>query len=173
MRPPSGGTPAGDAPRRLRAGALAALYARPGFRLRRAHQVAQSVFAEECRAHEVTTTQYGILVALRERPGLDQIGVSQALGLDRSTTGTVVALLEERGLLRRDPHPTDRRRRVLTLAPDGARLLRAIAPAAERARRRLLAPLTAEEAGTLGILLERLLRHHDADIRTPLLRPPA
>jgi hypothetical protein len=90
--------------------ALAALYARPGFKLRRAHQIALSVFLEECRAQEVTTTQYGILVALHERPGLDQIGLAQALGLDRSTTGLVVGLLEARALLTRVQPPEDRRR---------------------------------------------------------------
>lgn len=150
---------------------LASLYARPGFKLRRAHQIALSVFADECRAFEITSTQYGILVALRERPGLDQVGVAQALGLDRSTTGMVVGLLEGRGFLRRDQHATDRRRRVLTLTEEGARLVEAVAPAAERARRRLLAPLSPEEAEALAALLDRLLGHHDALVRVPLMRP--
>jgi len=149
---------------------LAPLYDRPGFKLRRAHQAALSVFAEECRAFEVTTTQYGILVALRARPGLDQAGVARALGLDRSTTGMVVALLEERGLVTRDRHATDGRRRVLRLSPDGEALLAAIGPSAERARQRLLAPLTRAEAAALAALLDRLLEHHDAQVRVPLRR---
>ncbi|MFC0385744.1 MarR family winged helix-turn-helix transcriptional regulator [Muricoccus vinaceus] len=151
--------------------ALDAIYARPGFKLRRAHQIALSVFAEECRTFEITSTQYGILTALRGRPGLDQVGVAQALGLDRSTTGMVVGLLETRGLLRRSRHATDGRRRVLSLTEEGARLLEAIAPATERARRRLLAPLSPEEAGALSALLDRLLSHHDALVRVPLMRP--
>ncbi len=154
-----------------RAGGLDALYARPGFKLRRAHQIALSVFLEECAAQDVTTTQYGILVALRERPGIDQIGLSQLLGLDRSTTGMVVGLLEARALLRRAQPAEDRRRRVLSLTPKGARLLAALAPPAERARRRLLAPLTAEEAAAFGTLLDKLLDHHDALVRVPLMRP--
>jgi DNA-binding MarR family transcriptional regulator len=149
---------------------LAILYDRPGFKLRRAHQAALSVFAEECRAFEVTTTQYGIMLALRERPGLDQIGVAQALGLDRSTTGMVVGLLEERGLLRRERHGTDRRRRVLTLTEEGTRLLEAIGPAAERARQRLMEPLSEKEAASLSALLDKLLNHHDAAVRVPLMR---
>jgi len=149
---------------------LAAIYARPGFKLRRAHQIALSVFADECRAFEVTSTQYGILVAIGERPGLDQVGVAQALGLDRSTTGMVVGLLEARGLLRRDRHATDGRRRVLTLTEEGTRLLQAVAPAAERARQRLLAPLSPEEAQALTGLLDRLMGHHDPLVRVPLMR---
>jgi DNA-binding MarR family transcriptional regulator len=149
---------------------LAELYGRPGFKLRRAHQVALSVFAEECRDFEVTTTQYGILLVLREQPGLDQIGLAQRLGLDRSTTGMVVGLLEARGLLRRTRDEADRRRRVLALTRQGARLLARLGPAAERARRRLLAPLSPEEARMLGQLLDKLLDHHDALVRVPLLR---
>jgi DNA-binding MarR family transcriptional regulator len=149
---------------------LASLYDRPGFRLRRAHQAALSIFAEECGAFDVTTTQYGILVALRTHPGLDQVGLAQALGLDRSTTGMVVALLEDRGLVTRVRHATDGRRRVLDLSSEGRALLEAIGPAAERARERLLAPLTRAEAAALAALLDRLLDHHDAKVRTPLRR---
>lgn len=149
---------------------LAALYARPGFRLRRAHQAALSVFAEECGAFDVTTTQYGILVALHGRPGLDQAGLAETLGLDRSTTGMVLSLLEGRGLVLRESHPTDRRRRVLSLSAAGRALLVAIGPAAERARKRLLAPLTVAEAIALGALLDRLLAYHDARMRVPLKR---
>jgi DNA-binding MarR family transcriptional regulator len=149
---------------------LAALYDRPGFKLRRAHQIALSVFAEACRAFEVTTTQYGILVALRARPGLDQIGLAGVLGLDRSTTGMVVGLLEARGLIRRDRPAGDRRRRVLTLTEEGAALLDRLGPAAERARQKLLAPLSPVEAVALGALLDKLLGHHDAAVRVPLLR---
>jgi DNA-binding MarR family transcriptional regulator len=153
--------------------ALAALYARPGFKLRRAHQIALSVFLEECRAQEVTTTQYGILVALHERPGLDQIGLAQALGLDRSTTGLVVGLLEARALLTRVQPPEDRRRRLLTLTDAGRQLLASLAAPAERARLRLLAPLTAAETAIFSRLLDKLLDHHDPMVRVKLLRPAA
>lgn len=150
---------------------MARLYGRPGFKLRRAHQIAVSLFTEECRAFEVTPTQYGILVALHERPGLDQIGLAGVLGLDRSTTGMVVGLLEARALLRRTPHATDRRRRVLALTDEGRTMLAALGPAAERARRRLLEPLDAEAARVFGALLDRLLSHHDAAVRVPLVAP--
>ena len=149
---------------------LAVLYGRPGFKLRRAHQISLSVFAEECGRFDVTTRQFGVLVALRCRPGLDQIGLSQVLGLDRSTTGMVVGLLERRALLHRDRSGTDLRRRVLTLTASGQTLLDALAPAAERARRRLLEPLSDAEAATLHALLDRVLGHHDAAVRVPLRR---
>ena len=70
------------------------LYRRPGFMIRRAHQIAVSLFLEETGELGITTTQYGILVLLKHHDGIDQITVSKLLGLDRSTTGTVLEKLE-------------------------------------------------------------------------------
>jgi MarR family transcriptional regulator, lower aerobic nicotinate degradation pathway regulator len=148
---------------------IAALYERPGFKLRRANQIALSIFADECRAFNLTTTQFGILTTLAPYSGaLDQIGLAQLLGLDRSTTGLVVGLLERRKLLQRTPHPHDRRRQVLALTPEGRRLLVTVAPAVDRAVQRLLEPFSKSEAAIFHALLDRLLEHHNTAVRVPL-----
>ena len=40
------------------------LYRRPGFMIRRAHQISQSVFTEECARLDITATQFGVLSVL-------------------------------------------------------------------------------------------------------------
>src|SRR5271170_3649879 len=65
---------------------LDALYKRPGFMLRRAHQISVSLFMLQPDAKNITTTQYGVLVILRACEGLDQISLAKKVGLDRSTT---------------------------------------------------------------------------------------
>jgi DNA-binding MarR family transcriptional regulator len=148
---------------------IAALYNRPGFKLRRANQIALSIFADECRAFNLTTTQFGVLTTVERYSGaVDQIGLAQLLGLDRSTTGLVVGLLERRKLLQRTQHPHDRRRQVLALTPDGRRLLVTVAPAVDRAVERLLEPFSTSEAATFHALLDRLLDHHNTAVRVPL-----
>src|SRR6202035_6042035 len=77
------------------------LYRRPGFMIRRAHQIAVSLFLEETGELGITNRQYGILIALKHRPGIDQISVARLLGLDRSTTGMVIKTLEKAGLVGR------------------------------------------------------------------------
>jgi hypothetical protein len=72
---------------------LDALYRRPGFMLRRAHQIAVSLFLEETGELNITTTQFGILHLLKHSPGLDQITVAKLLGLDRSTTRVIARQL--------------------------------------------------------------------------------
>src|SRR5262245_13091163 len=77
------------------------LYRRPGFMIRRAHQISVSLFLAETGALGITNRQYGILFALRHRPGIDQISVARLLGLDRSTTGMVIKKLQAAGLIGR------------------------------------------------------------------------
>lgn len=139
---------------------LQELYRRPGFMIRRCHQIAVSVFANECREVDLTTTQYGILFVLSHYPGIDQISLARLLSLDRSTTGMVVARLEERGLLRRTTDARDKRKRVLHLTPAAEKLLVRVQSDVRRAQERLLAPFTAAERKTLLDLLARLI---DAD----------
>ena len=63
--------------------------------IRRAHQIAVSLFLEETGELGITNRQYGILLVLKHQPGIDQITVAKLLGLDRSTTGMVLAKLED------------------------------------------------------------------------------
>ena len=114
---------------------LGDLYSRPGFKIRRAHQIAAALFAEVNADLGITTTQYGILYALAHVDELDQIGLARLVWLDRSTTGLVLDLLERRGWVDRIVHAQDRRRRQLILTEKGAEAFdRTRAPAARGAR---------------------------------------
>src|SRR5215468_11570038 len=113
---------------------LEQLYRRPGFMIRRVHQIAVALFIEETGKLGVTNRQYGILLVLRHRPGIDQITVANLLGLDRSTTGMVLKKLEEDGLVVRSVGVDDRRRHSLQLTKAGQALLRQLTEPAKRAR---------------------------------------
>lgn len=142
---------------------LQELYRRPGFMIRRCHQIAVSIFADECRDFDLTTTQYGILFVLSHHRGIDQISLARLLGLDRSTTGMVVGRLEERALLRRTVDPGDKRKRLLELTPAAEKLLVRVQPVVRRAQERLLAPFSAEERHLLTALLDRLIEIDDSE----------
>ncbi|MGI4954961.1 MAG: MarR family winged helix-turn-helix transcriptional regulator [Janthinobacterium lividum] len=150
--------------------ALLALYGRPGFMIRRAHQIATSLFVEAAGPLGATTTQYGVLTVLRCQPGIDQITLARRLGLDRSTAGSVLRTLEATGLVTRVTGP-DRRRRTLQLTAAGDARLAALQSAAALALERLLAPLTASEAETLRRLLDKLTGAHNSTARVPLAGP--
>lgn len=148
---------------------LRVLYSRPGFLLRRAHQISVSLFMEETLAQGVTTTQYSLMYILRARPGLDQISLAKLIGLDRSTTGLVVGKLEAAGLVVRSEVATDRRRKVLSLTVQGRSLMRRLAEPARRAQDKLLAPFTAQERKQFVGLLSKFADAYNSLVRTPLM----
>ncbi len=138
------------------------LYNRPGFLLKRCHQVSMAIFLEECREYNITQSQYGCLRALHEFPGIDQIALGRLVGLDRSTSGLVIKTLSERGLIDRVVNRSDKRRMRLKLSADGERMLRDIAPAASRAQKRVLSGLPASSQSMFLELLESFLVGHAA-----------
>lgn len=150
---------------------LEQLYARPGFLLRRAHQIAVGIFVEECAAYGLTPPQHSTLIVIDRCPGLDQAALARGIGFDRATTGQVVEGLEARGLLKRQNSSTDRRRKTLVLTPQGRALMRRAAPAIERTSDRLLAPLRADQRKHFVELLLQLTGNLNQASRSPVTAP--
>lgn len=140
---------------------LRELYRRPGFLIRRAHQVSTAIFTEECGRFDITQTQFGMLFVLHQRPNLDQVTVARLARFDHSTNRMVVDLLEARGFIERRVDIIDRRRRVLNLTPAGRRLLNDLTPFAQRARQRLVKCLTGPEADFLLSRLDTIVAHFE------------
>jgi len=136
--------------------------------IRRAHQIALSIFSEEAGRLGVTTTQYGVLWMLSNRPGLDQVGLSRLMGFDRSTTGLVVGKLEADGLILRREDPDDRRKKTLVLSDAGRALLDRLADPAKRSQDRLLSAFTDAEAKQFLHLLGKFIEAFNGSIRTPI-----
>jgi MarR family transcriptional regulator, lower aerobic nicotinate degradation pathway regulator len=151
---------------------LGDLYSRPGFLLRRGHQIAVGIFEQECNAIGLTSPQHGVLVVADNAPGLDQAGIARALGFDRATIGALVQGLERRGLLQRKSSAADLRRKTLVVTPRGRELLRRAQVAVRHTSDRILAPLAIGERQRFVLLLEKLTGALNGASRTPLL-PPA
>ena len=147
---------------------LASLWDRPGFMIRRAHQIAQTLFLEETGALTVTPTQYGIMSILAARPGLDQIGVAKLLGQDRSTTAMVLGKLVDDGLVARNLSAVDRRRRELALTEAGRETLAALADPVRRSHDRLLSVFEPGDADRFLQLLHHFVESFNEETRTPL-----
>ena len=138
--------------------------------IRRAHQIAVSLFLEETGELRITTTQFGILHLLKHRPGLDQISVAKLLGLDRSTTSMVLKTLESAGLIGRTVGASDRRKRSLALTPEGERMLARLKEPARRVMERQLSAFTPAERKAFLELLGKFTRTFNEKTRVPLER---
>ena len=156
---------------RVNAAALEELYSRPGFLLRRGHQIAVSIFMTECGRIGLTPPQHSVLIAAGQHRGSSQSDVARLLGFDRATIGQVVKGLEARGLLSRGGSNGNRRNKVLEVTPEGAAVLKRAAKAMERTSARLLAPFNRRERVVFMRLLARLTTRLNVDSRTPLPHP--
>lgn len=133
------------------------LWSRPGYLIRRLHQIHCALFLEELREANLTPVQYGLLTALAFRGELDQGSLAEELGLDRTTAAEVLSRLEKRGLVSRKPNPRDRRARLAKITRRGRALTAAMFSAMQRAQDRMCAPLSQKERDVFMATLIRLI----------------
>jgi len=125
---------------------------RPGFLIRRLHQIHLALFAEECAGFGVTPVQFSIMTVAGAQPGLEQVALACEVGVDRTTLTNVLARLERRGLIARAP-ASDRRVKRVSLTPEGRATLTRMKRAAERAHARTIEALPpADRDAFLGAL---------------------
>ena len=125
--------------------------------LRRALARADERDAAALAEIDLPARQYGVLALLQAGPVARQHELGAALGLDRTTTATLLRHLEARGLVHRAPLPGNNRTLVLTLTADGERLRAAGARRLEAAQEEFLAPLPPTDRDRLRASLDRLL----------------
>ena len=154
-----GAAPAGEIEARL--------WDRPGFLIRRLHQIHVALFLEECRGFDVTPVQYAVLTALAIAPGRDQITLARDAGIDRTNVADVLKRLAERGLIERRRGADDRRVRLAYLTPEGAALTGRMEAAMLRAQERLMAPLSEPERARLMRSLAALVAANNEFSRAP------
>jgi len=91
----------------------------PGHQIRRAHQLSIALFMDETAGFDVTPVQFAILNALMDDPGEDQVTLAGRVAFDAATSGSVIGRLEAKGWVRREADPSDKRRKLLWVTPDG------------------------------------------------------
>jgi DNA-binding MarR family transcriptional regulator len=105
--------------------------------------------------------QHGILCSLSESQAETQAQIADALGYDRSWLVGLLDELEEEGLIERKPDPTDRRRNVVTLKPEGEARLLEFREISKHVEDEFLEPLSKSERQQLHDLLLKVAEHHD------------
>lgn len=144
------------------------LQERPGFLIRRLHQIHVALFTEECAPEGITPVQYSILSALDQMGTAEQIVLSRAVGLDTTNVADVLARLERRRLIKRRVSAQDKRMKVATLTEIGRALLRRIDAGAARAHERTLAALAPKARARFMRDLARLVERNNDVSRTLL-----
>jgi DNA-binding MarR family transcriptional regulator len=144
------------------------LFSRPGFLVRRLHQIYVAIYLQECEAFGTTPVQTSVMQIALLFPGIEQAALAGEIGVDRTTTSNVLNRLEKRGLVRRESDPRDKRLRRVFLTPAGETMLAEMQGALDRAHGRLIEPLAPEEREAFVRCLSRLVAANNAQGRTSL-----
>ncbi|OZI50357.1 MarR family winged helix-turn-helix transcriptional regulator [Bordetella genomosp. 5] len=116
------------------------------------------------KSHGLTQGEFDLLATLHRsgaHAGLSPQQLVSALLLSAGAMTNRLDRLEEAGLIARHPNPEDRRSVIVSLTPEGLRLIRRALNDYLEELDGLLAPLSASERRQLAGLLKRMLIEHD------------
>ncbi|HET9232456.1 MAG TPA: MarR family transcriptional regulator [Vitreimonas sp.] len=128
--------------------------------LHRAEQLAADRFTHLV-GDTVTLRQFAVLAAVAETPGLSQIDLVRATGIDRSTLAEMMTRMEKRGLIGRATSEADGRVRSVTLTADGRAAFHASIRHARAADAAILDMLPRTKAKSLQSILMKLSKLAD------------
>ncbi|OXM74252.1 MULTISPECIES: MarR family winged helix-turn-helix transcriptional regulator [Amycolatopsis] len=122
----------------------------------------QRLHRELAAAHDVSLTDYEVLVCLEMAPErrMRMSELAAMIGSTKSRLSHQIARMEAAGLARRAPDPDDKRGVVAELTPGGEALLKEAAPThVEGVRAHLIDLMTPEEQAVLARVFSRVDEH--------------
>src|SRR5204863_320026 len=137
------------------------MWRRPGFLVRRLHQIGDALFFEERHSESITSVQVGVLTALSMNPWLDQKAIGRELSLDRTTTAEVLKRLSDKGLVETRVNPDDRRSRLTVITKEGLKLINDLQESIHRSQELLIEPLSPDDRAVFMKLLAQLVDAHE------------
>ncbi len=147
---------------------FSSLWDRPGFLIRRLHQIHVALFLEECSEFNITPVQFAVLTVLYDRETLDQVTIANQIGADRNTVADVIRRLERRGLLDRPASVADKRAKLARITDEGHAFVEAVQPRMIEAQRRFTRSLEREDYDVLMKVMRDLVLENNESSRAPL-----
>lgn len=133
-----------------------------GFKVRQlAVRVASTMARSYSRPHGIGIPAFRIILRLGFLGSASLVGLAEASGMDPAVVSRTVEKLEAKGLLNREWHPEDKRRRVLSLSEAGEKLHAQLMPIAYEFQEELVDGLSKKETAELNRLLDLLLLRVD------------
>lgn len=138
------------------------LLALPSYLAGNVARIGHQLLMEALAAHDMRLPHFAVLSALADFGPQAQHELADRLNLNRSHLVGYLDEIEQRGLVRRERDPDDRRRQQVALTPSGTTLLGQLQRVARDSQTDFLRMLTEAERETLISLLRRVVRAHDA-----------
>ena len=127
------------------------------FRLHRINATAGPLVMRMCeRDYGITRREWRVLSSLADGEGVLSSELAVLAMLDRARTSRAITRLTDKGLVRREPKPSDRREVHVFLTDEGRRVYAEVFPRIAAIQRDLLSPFSDEERRQFGDLITRL-----------------
>jgi DNA-binding MarR family transcriptional regulator len=127
-----------------------------GYQLRRAYSHFYRTFMAQFKDLKLAPGQYSALVLISLNPGLSQLGLAEATGLDGSTIVPITNRFVNLGWIRRVRRKNDRRVYALRITPAGQAILDEARSIIATREKRLASLLSSRERLTLIDILSRV-----------------
>ena len=129
-----------------------------GYNASRAAHTLVSHFIRGVGSFELRTVDFSVLSVIGRWPGVTSRQLCQQLNVLPPNMVVLLRELDKRGLIERQPHPTDRRAVGLLLSTSGKALMKKAEKAASAADAQGTAHLSPAERKTLARLLQKIYR---------------
>jgi DNA-binding MarR family transcriptional regulator len=133
----------------------------PGLLIAAARRAIKQAVLARIAGRQLTAQQFWLVIAVDEHPGISQAEIAGRVRADPPAVSRALATLAERGVVRSDPDPDDRRRTCVHLTQAGRRLARELEPLAREIREAVVAGMSAEEIAALTAGLQRVVTNLD------------
>jgi DNA-binding MarR family transcriptional regulator len=120
-------------------------------------QIVAGRLEKALRVEALTLAQHNALQHAARTPGVSAAAIARRSGITAQSMGAAVGQLVERGLLRREPHPTSRRSMRLYTTDEGHSLATRAASIAARIEAETTSPLGPDDKDTIHRLLHQLV----------------
>jgi DNA-binding MarR family transcriptional regulator len=127
-----------------------------GYQIRRAQTRLFAHFEEQLAHLKITPGQLGLLVLISANPGINQVALARAVGIERATLGEFINRFERDKLVERRGLIDDRRSYALHLTRRGQEFMDEAIPAVLAHESAFTDHLTSAERATLHKLLAKL-----------------
>lgn len=129
-----------------------------GYQVRRTQAKIFAEFEASLKDFDFTPGSFGVLTLIRANPGITQVALAAAFGVDKSTMSPVIVRLEKRGLVHREVLESDRRCHALYFQPEAEATFLAARERIRAFEGAVAARLTKGEQRELSRLLQKLQR---------------
>lgn len=126
-----------------------------GYWVFRVNRAMHAAFTARLAALGVTSAEWTVLSQCG-RGGVTPVALADHMGIDRAAVTRVIDQLEEKKLLRRTPHKSDRRSTVLELTARGTKLLPKLVAASKDTNESFLGLLSPGDAEAVLSLVRKL-----------------